>query len=238
MTRRFSSMKMLFWCNREHDVIEVIIRDPQERALLSKEVPEPEGTVDVVEGQPCFHIITKHCTCMEAEKSVLRLIEDLNILYISPGMAEKGWEYHRIVIFSHEDFEELMRRFEKAGFSVEILRKASLDGFVASSLTLNADALFSGLTQKQIDAILTAHKFGYFNMPRKADVQAIAAKKNVPRMTFSDNLKKAENKLVTALIPYIQLFSLASKERRENLKIKRHRTRDREYKRLECQLRQ
>lgn len=38
----------------------------------------------------------------------------------------------------------------------EILRKVDFDGFIASSLTLTADALFSDLTEKQMDALLTA----------------------------------------------------------------------------------
>jgi len=154
------------------------------------------------------------------EMSIVRLIGNLDILHVSPAMAEKGWEYHRIVVFRHKDLEDLLKRLGESGFEVEVLRKVPFDGFIASSLTLNADALFSGLTDKQMDALLTAHRFGYFKFPRKADVQTIANKKHVPRTTYSDNLKKAESKLVTALIPYIHLFRQAPKEKRLGIKLK------------------
>lgn len=56
----------------------------------------------------------------------------------------------------------------------EILRKVDFDGFIASSLTLTADALFSDLTEKQMDALLTAYSNGYYSLPRKANVQDIS----------------------------------------------------------------
>ena len=94
-----------------------------------------------------------------------------------------------------------MRRFDNWGWMIKILRKVPFDGFIASSLTISADTLFSNLTERQLDAILTAHRHGYYNLPRDADVQEIAAKKKVPRTTFQEHLKKAENKLVASLVP-------------------------------------
>ena len=118
--------------------------------------------------------------------------------------------------------EELLKRFDKWGWFYKILRKVPFDGFVASSLTMSADALFSGLTEKQTEAILAALRHGYYNLPRAADVKTIAAKEKVPRTTFQEHLTKAENKLVAALVPNIKLFNHASPERKKNLRIKRN----------------
>ena len=49
--------------------------------------------------------------------------------------------------------------------------------------------------------------------------RVIAFKERVPRTTFQEHLKKAENKLVAALVPYIQLFNHAPIEKRQSLKI-------------------
>jgi hypothetical protein len=113
-----------------------------------------------------------------------------------------------------------MQRLEERGFVFDIVRKVPFDGFIASSLTLTADALFSHLTEKQIDALLTAYSHGYYRLPRKTDVQTIASKKRVPRTTFQEHLKKAENKLVSSVIPYIQLYKRASPEKRGRLRIR------------------
>ncbi len=87
---------------------------------------------------------------------------------------------------------------------------------------MSADALFSGLTEKQMEAVLAAHRYGYYNVPRAADVKKIATKERVPRTTFQEHLMKAENKLVSALIPNIKLYYHASPDRKKNLRVKRN----------------
>jgi hypothetical protein len=49
------------------------------------------------------------------------------------------------------------RRLRQHGLNVEILCKTPIDGYIASSLTLIKDAFFSGTTEKQMGALLTAY---------------------------------------------------------------------------------
>lgn len=166
-----------------------------------------------------LYLNVHECNCMK-ENTIIRHIGELDILNIFPNIAENGWGYHRLIVFKHEDFEELLRRLEKWGWVYKILRKAPLDGFIASSLILRADTLFSDLTERQIDAVLTAHRHGYYNLPRQADVQTIAEKEKVPRTTFQEHLKKAENKVLGGLVPYIQLYRHVSPDKRRRLIVK------------------
>ena len=121
-------------------------------------------------------------------------------------MYEKGWEYYRIMAFKHEELENLLKQLKSHDMNIRVVRKVPFDGFVASSLSLTAGALFSGLTEKQMDALVTAFTYGYYERPRRSDVQTIAAKTDVPRSTFQEHLRKAEKKIVSALIPHIQLY--------------------------------
>ena len=221
LTRRFPSTKVFIWCNRENDVIELTVGNPEEYPLVMEEMGR-SSISDIVEESTDDRrlcVIVHHCHCM-MNNTIVRHIGTLDVLNVFPNMIENGWVYHRLIVFRHEHFEELLRRLDNWQWTFKIMRKVPFDGFIASSLTLTADALFSGLTQKQIDAMLTAFRYGYYNLPRGTDVQTIAAKEQVPRTTFQEHLKKAENKLVTALVPYVQLFSLATPERRASLRIK------------------
>ena len=221
LSRRFPSAKIFIWCNRENDVIEVVVKNPEDYPLVMEEIRACNISEIVEESSDNRRLclIVNKCHCMR-ENTIVRHIGKLDILNVFPNVVENGWAYHRLVVFRHEDLEELLRRLEKWEWVYKILRKVPFDGFIASSLTLTADALFSGLTEKQIDAMLTAYRHGYYNLPRDADVQTIAAKEKVPRTTFQEHLKKAENKVVRGLIPYIQLFNHASPEKRESLKVK------------------
>ncbi|MFB0501986.1 MAG: helix-turn-helix domain-containing protein [Candidatus Bathyarchaeia archaeon] len=221
LTRRFPSASIYIWCNRENDIIEVIVRNPEEFPLVMEEIRKFPfmGVLEEISDDRRLYLNVHECHCMRQD-TIVRHIGELDILNIFPNMIENGWAYHRLIVFRHKDLEELLRRIEKWGWVYKILRKTPFDGFIASSLTLTADALFSDLTEKQIDAMLTAYRHGYYNLPRDNDVQAIAAKKKVPRTTFQEHLKKAENKVVTALVPYIHLFNHAPAEKRESLKVK------------------
>jgi len=221
VTRRFPSTSIFIWCNRENDVIEVVVRNPEEYPLVIKEIRTCSilGVIEEISDDRRLYLNVHECHCMKQD-TIVRHIGKLDILNIFPNMIENGWVYHRLVAFRHKDLEELLRRFDNWGWVYKILRKVPFDGFVASSLTLSADTLFSGLTERQLDAILTAHRHGYYNLPRDADVQTIAAKEKVPRTTFQEHLKKAENKLVAALVPHMKLFNHASPARRRSLRVK------------------
>ncbi len=223
LTRRFQSASVFIWCNRENDVIEIVVRNPEDYPLVVKEI-QAAHIMDVMEeiaDEQRLYLNVHRCHCMNHD-TIVRHIGKLNILNIFPNMIENGWAYHRLIVFRHEDLEELLERFEKWGWHYKILRKTPFDGFVSSSLTMSADALFSGLTEKQMEAVLVAHRHGYYNLPRTADVKAIANKKKVPRTTFQEHLMKAENKLISALIPNIKLYYHASPERKRTLRVKRN----------------
>ena len=221
ITRRFPSMSAFIWCNKENDVVEVIVRNPDDYTLVVEEIRAHPwiGVIEEISDNRRLYLNLHECHCMKQD-TIVRHIGELDILNIFPNIVENGWVYHRLIVLRHKDLEELLRRFDNWGWTYRILRKTPFDGFIASSLTLTTDALFSGLTEKQMDALLTAHRHGYYNLPRDADVQAIAAKEKVSRTTFQEHLKKAENKLVAALVPHMKLFNHAPSERRRSLRVK------------------
>jgi len=223
LTRKFPSASVFIWCNRESDVIEIVVRNPEEYPLVMEELRACpiSGVVEEISDDRRLYMNVHECNCMDQD-TIVRHIGKLNILNIFPNMIENGWVYHRLIVFKHEALEELLTRLENAGWFYKILRKVPLDGFVSSSLTMSADAVLSGLTEKQMEAVLAAHRHGYYNLPRAADVKAIAAKVKVPRTTFQEHLTKAENKLLAALIPSIKLYYHASPERKKNLRVRRN----------------
>jgi len=218
ISRKFPSMRMFVWCNREHDIIEVIAEKPEEYLVATKELYKIPDIVEESSDRGNIHLITKTCSC-EKENSVTRVIDSFNLLHVSPAVIEKGWEYYRVVAFRQKEVKGLLDEFEKRGFTCEVVRKVPFDGFLASSLTLTADALFSDLTKKQADALLTAYNYGYYKLPRTADVKTIAKSRRIPRTTFQEHLKKAENKLVISLAPYVEMFRQLPPERKRLFKI-------------------
>ncbi|MFB3889650.1 MAG: helix-turn-helix domain-containing protein [Candidatus Bathyarchaeia archaeon] len=213
ISRKFPSLKMFAWCNNERDVVEVVLEDESDWPRIMEEAAKAFEIVEESSDRGKVHFLVKICTC-GGVGSVSDCVEASNLLEVPPVMYDQGWEYYRLIAFRHRDFESLLKTLEERKYPHEILRKVPFGGYIAGSLTLTADSLFSDLTEKQMEALLTAYGYGYYNLPRKADVQTIASKKRMSRTTFQEHLKKGENKLVASLIPYIQLFKHASPDKR------------------------
>ncbi len=172
---------------------------------MAEELSTLTGVFETIPEEGGPHLMAKRCLCTE-QNSISRNIEACNLLHLSPMVCEGGWEYYRVVAFRHEDLKKLQLRLDKIGATVEVLRKVPFDGLIASSMTLTADALLSRLTEKQTDALLEAYRDGYYILPRKLGVKEIARKRHIPRATFDEHLRKAENKIMASLIPYVHFL--------------------------------
>jgi len=208
ISRKFRYIDLFVWCNEKYEIIEVITEKSEEYSMVVEAFSKIGKILEESSDQHGIHLIAK-TRSFGIEDSVSKQIDELGLLLVPPVIYQRGWEYRRVIAFRHEDLNMLLQRLEDMGFVFEILRKVHFNGFVAGSLTLTADALFSNLTKKQIHALLTAYNCGYYRFPKRANVQNIAAKTDVPRTTFQEHLKKAENKIVTSVVPYLQLFEQA-----------------------------
>jgi len=207
LTKKFPSLKVFFWCNNIYDVFEFFVDDLKDYPAIKEELKDSNSLIEETLDENRLRLIIKNCSCYSDDGSVDNIVGDLNILLLSPVIIENGWEEHHAIVFDHKDFEELMERFEEKGHIVKVVRKVCFGGTISSLNPLTRSALFSSLTEKQADALLTAYHSGYYRLPRKADVKSIAAKYKVPRTTFQDHLRKAECKVISTLIPQIKHFS-------------------------------
>jgi hypothetical protein len=216
ITKDNPSVKIFQWCNDQHDIMELIMPKQEDYGQIRNEMSKAMEIVDEIHNGANTHVITKMCSC-GGPSTVQNYLGDPSLLLIPPITYENGWENLRLIAFRHESVKKLLTTLRGDGFEVEILRKKPFDGYIASSLTLTTDALFSGLTEKQVHALLTAFAQGYFRFPRGSDLQTIASKEKISRTTFLEHLKKAENKIITALIPHIQLFRQIPQERKDSM---------------------
>ncbi len=210
------SVKIFQWCNNKHDIMELIMQKQEDYDQIRSDMSKAVEIIDEIHNGGNTHVITRMCAC-GGPGTVQNYLKDPTLLLIPPIAYEGGWEHLRLIAFRHEKVKKLLTKLREDGFEVEIIRKKPFDGYIASSLTLTTDALFSGLTDKQVNALLTAYAQGYFRFPRGSDLQTIASKEKISRTTFLEHLKKAENKIITALIPHIQLFRQVPQDRKESM---------------------
>jgi len=217
LTTKYPSLRIYFWCNRVHELLEVIVDKQEEYSAVLSELAKIARIVDESSDKHNVRFIVSDCLCTR-DNSVEMIMEDLNIVHISPMVNEAGWEYYSMMAFKQEDVSSLISRLEKKNYTVEIVRKAPFEGALSSSL-LSSDAIFSDLTEKQAEAVFKAYSHGYYRFPRIADVQEIASRERIPRTTFQEHLKRGENKLINSLIPYMRLYRRNSATHKAEIQI-------------------
>lgn len=196
---------MWTWCNFVHDIHEIVSDDPGEFKEALTEFRGIYNVLDETEVASNIRMITQNCVCSR-ETTVHDNIQELDILNLMPIYCEGGYEHYRLTAFRHEALAELFDRLQGRGFQVEVEEKTPFNGMVSDTLiTLNS--LVSRLTEKQVDAIVAAYNSGYYQTSRSVSVGKVAERARVPRTTLQEHLNKAENKLISSIIPQIQFYS-------------------------------
>lgn len=205
LTEKYPSLRLCTWCNFQNDIHEITADNPEN---LQAALDEFKSYYDVMEETPIsssVRLITQKCICSR-ETTLHDNIQELEILNLMPVYSTGGWNVYRFIAFKHEAFTELLNRGENLGFELEVLEMIPFNGMVSDNL-IPLNTVIANLTEKQMNAVVAAYNNGYYQTPRSVNVQKIAERVRVPRTTLQEHLNKAENKLISSLIPQILLFN-------------------------------
>ncbi|WP_436936060.1 helix-turn-helix domain-containing protein [Halovenus marina] len=114
---------------------------------------------------------------------------DAEITYMrvtATGWIQRGWFASRATLERFQSFWQRNGEFT--------LRRLVPDG--------EADDAGTGLTDRQRDAILTAHEMGYFDIPRRASLDDVAAELDIAASSLSERLRRAQSHLIKTSVPH------------------------------------
>lgn len=210
-TKAFPQVEMLHWCSRESDVLEITPSnaDPAAldagvdrllRELGAKEVRRiPVGTKGRV-------VVQKH-SYSSMRQNVNAVIEEHNCMEVQPTVYKGGFEWYRILAFDNEDLVRLFGTLSRWA-DVNVVSKDNLTEYSArETMTVSIRSLLGMLTERQLKALLVALSAGYYDTPRKVRTEDISRRLNSPRTTYETHLRKAEGKVMRALVPYVELMA-------------------------------
>ncbi len=195
------------WCNNgERDVYEIRVNDETLLRELERGVTSiPKLLMYHADPQDGVLIVVKECDCYEPGATA-RLITENNCLLIPPIVYHRGWEHYKIVSFTPEGETRLYKNLEKNA-RLEILSKTRIvNAGTGGGIRISILSLFSRMTNRQLSAIMTAYENGYYKSPRETTTENLAELMGVTRATYGEHMRKAENKIVSAIAPYLRLL--------------------------------
>ena len=117
---------------------------------------------------------------------------DPRLIYVKPVVQRvDGFEEWEMACW---DKEPLMKIMKIPTFEIELV---SIENVKLTDIFI--PSIYPSLSPKQREAIELAVKQGYYNYPRKIDLEKLAKIAKVKRQTFQENLRRAEKKLVPFL---------------------------------------
>ncbi len=196
------------WCNWNRDYIELSSQRPLDKKIqgevqhLAGEMGFKINRKSISENS--FGVVFSHCICDKVTSPALLTIDRFNCLEMQPYVFQEGSELCRVIAFSQSDIRKLFSTLGE--YEIEVLSRSEVEeDVVRGNLNLSSSTLLGDLTSKQKQALRTALDIGYYKKPRGATATKVARAMGIPRTSFVDHLRKAENKVLNSLQPFLNL---------------------------------
>ncbi len=195
---------MASWCNQANDVLQISVTDPEEMGGVLAAVRRAFGSRDVtVDGASALTII-RACR-WDQFASVTAVADRCNVWLIPPITYLRGWETHRILAPSPSAFSEFAKGVREIG-EIEVLSTRTRERFdVVRDLGVFPVHLLDGLTDRQIQVLLSACENGLLEVPSRARIGDVARREGISRSTYSEHLRKAQLRLSRNVYPLLKL---------------------------------
>ena len=210
-TLKHPNVRIVEWCNNQTHIMEIQSPDIATFAKIERDLEDllkwKGGRVlqkNFVSGD--LQLVLKTCRCSKISPNVTDMIEENAGLTIPPDVYYGGWEMYKAIGFRNADYKRMFRDLSSQG-PVEILQKKVLpERSMRDTFAITLSSVFSGLTEKQIGALLVALDYGYYKIPKQITAEEIASKNHLARTTYEEHLRKAESKILQAFSPYIRMY--------------------------------
>ncbi len=191
-------------CHRgKETVLEAHAPDPEGLARLVSEYAAIGGEVLYEENDRSAALVRfPVCACCGSGR-VIPTLEALGHLYLPPsGYTAEGETYQFLA--PEERLEaHLLDRLPPEVSVVRVGTKPLTSLEFEGGFLVPVGVLFRGLTDRQRQAIVTGILRGYYRIPRAVTTEELARSFGISRPAFDALLRKAENKLLAALFPYL-----------------------------------
>jgi predicted DNA binding protein len=204
LSRLVPETPISMWCLWQKELLQVPTRDVESLKAVGRAIRQAGRVVEEWSDTQGARLFLLDCTCDRYEGSPWNLVEANRCWDLPPVVYRDGWVGLRVGSFEQRRPLDLFDALKRRG-NAELLRKRELSLNVLPS-TVWTGALFGDLTGRQGEALLAAHRQGYYASPRKVTTEAIAHRLGRGRTTYEEHLRKAENKVMASLIPYLELY--------------------------------
>jgi len=187
------------WCNDHCDLLTVSGHNSSE---VLEAVRDEVGIRDHLEREAESVLITEDCLKRRIDDNIETFLERHGCLLVPPLKYEAGEKHVRVLALDASALSDLYRDLTDE-FDVRVETKQTMRSLKPDSPFLTVDRLLPDLSARQRTVVTTAHREGYYELPRETTTEAIGASIGIKRRTAEDHLRLAEKKLLDSIVEYL-----------------------------------
>jgi predicted DNA binding protein len=188
------------WCNDHCDLLYVTNEAVDE---IRAHVRERVGIKDSLQRPNESVLVTDDCLKRHERSSIETYLARHDCLLLPPLRYADGAKSCRVLALDPANLTGCYRDLVDDGFSVSVERKREIETVAHDAPLLSLDGVLPDLSPRQRETLTTAHGKGYYEIPRETTTSEIADEVGVERRTAEEHLRRAENKLMAALMQYV-----------------------------------
>ncbi|AKA49387.1 hypothetical protein IX51_10075 [uncultured archaeon] len=212
MSEKHPGTKISMWCVWNREMIHVPVNHEDAISEIDGYVRQIGRAIENYKPTKDGFVVTLTCSC-DLNPNTWDFTEKNNCVDVFPSVFLDGWGYYRVISFNEDDVKNLFKELSSLG-QVELVSKRLL-GIDALPSTVWADSFFSRMTDRQMESLVRAYDHGYYTSPRGVTTDSIATSIGISRSTYEEHLRKAENRIMESIIPYLKLFRAGAQKRGE-----------------------
>ena len=189
------------WCNDHCDLL-YVVGDATDGILAH--VCERVGVQDCLQRPDEVVIITGECLKRHEGNLIETYLARHDCLLLPPLRYVNGAKSCRVLALDPANLTACYRDLIDAGFAVTVERKREIETISHGAPLLSLDNVLPNLSPRQRETFAAAYDDGYYEIPRETTTTAITEEVGVKRRTAEEHLRRAENKLVAALVEYVR----------------------------------
>ncbi|SFL27348.1 hypothetical protein SAMN04487950_3174 [Halogranum rubrum] len=199
-----SDARIELWCNDHCDLLHVTSGgDRDAAATVVERVEELVGVQDRLETAEELVLVTADCLQSHDPSHVERYLARHGCLLLPPLRYARGAKLCRVLALDPAALSACYRDLVEDGYRVGVDSKREISSVRQDAPLLSLDDALPTLTERQREVLKTAFDAGYYEIPRRTTTEEIATSVGVERRTAEEHLRRAENKILDALVDYL-----------------------------------
>lgn len=144
----------------------------------------------VIKSEGDRHVCLVRYTEAEEDRELFRRF-DLDLIKTTPFIVSETRQVHSVI----GDDDNLRRYIELLKETIGTVGEMSL-----TRAAYQRHEILSVLTERQRELLVTAHRHGYYEYPKRINTEELAGKVDVSRPTLVQHLRKAEGRIMDELL--------------------------------------